>query len=180
MVATLGRRIAKLEDSLPPPPEEPGDADGLGWWGSAPAAVRAYFLAVEREIITEEVDTDPENVADWLAARHPLIPAVWLAGEQGYPLRRAQHELLCGAWCHLQRGLHPEHGDNNARAEIAYRRGFGIDPREGGRRYADHLGAGLVDVWRAHRARGEPCPSWCHYMGLYTAELALLAADETE
>ncbi len=179
MTATLERRITRLEDSLPPPPDEPGDGEDLRWWESAPEAVRAYFLAVEREIITEEVDTDPESVADWLAVRHPLIPTMWHVAEQGYPLRRGQHELLCRAWVHLCETLRdPSHGDYSARAETAYRRGFGIDAAEGGRRYADHAGAGLVDAWRAHRAQGEPCPSWCSYMGIYRPELDFLAADE--
>ena len=51
MTATLERRIAKLEDSLPPPPEEPGDGDELRRWEAAPEAVQRYLVVVYQEFV---------------------------------------------------------------------------------------------------------------------------------
>ncbi len=178
MTATLERRVAQLEAEQPPPPDEPGD-DDLRWFHEARGAVRAYFLAVEQELAEHyagEAEPDAEAIVRWVEVRHPLYWSVRFAAEQGYSLRRTQHHLLCDASRHLQHTLdaHPP----GTIADTAWRRGFGIDAKEGGRRYADHLGAGLVEAWRAHRARGEPCPSFTHYMGVEHAERDLLDADE--
>jgi hypothetical protein len=79
MTATLERRISRLEDNLPPP-EEPAE-DDLRWWDSAPEAVRAYFVAVEREGLDyyafhREPAPDADELSTWAAARHPLIAAM--------------------------------------------------------------------------------------------------------
>ncbi len=177
MTATLERRIARLEAEQPPPPDEPGD-DDLRWFHEASGAVRAYFLAIEQELVEYYGEAKPEveAIVDWLGRAHPLYRSVRFAAEQGYSLRRTQHLLLCDASRHLQHTLraHPP----GTIADTAWRRGFGIDAKEGGRRYADHLGAGLVEAWRAHRARGEPCPSFTRYMGIERPERDLLDADE--
>src|SRR5918998_4473667 len=110
MVATLERRIARLETTPSPPPDhgDGGDDGPPPWWGDAPIAVRRYFLAIDAELVAADVHRDADAVRAWLAEHHPLWRDVWQAADQasadGAALRRIQYKALHGAFFRLRRG----------------------------------------------------------------------------
>ena len=195
MVATLERRIVRLE-TTPPAPRSSGDGgdDGPpGWWHDAPAAVRRYFLTTDTELVAAGVHHDGEAVSAWLAARHPLWLTAWheaaQAHTQGGALRRIQYEVLHGAFCRLKRAIVEGRIDGHAGLKVALpgsamQRLTGVPeygPRQpapfyaGSQCYNDKSGAAWVAQWRRTGTRE---PADLALVGLHEAELALLVADE--
>lgn len=167
MVATLERRIARLEAAPPPPPEEPHDDDAARWWHRAPAAVQAYLVAVDQEAVAAGVT--PEAIHDWLEQRHPCFRGVGVAGQRGATTLAAfQREVLVYARLHLLKSRREAYGDRDQNLigwESAHHYAAAADPS--GERWV-----------RAWRTLGAENPETRTLAGLHEAELALLAADE--
>ena len=167
MVATLGRRIARLE-STQPPPDEPGDDDAARWWHRAPAAVQAYLVAVDREAVAAGVSPDAEAVHRWLQEHHPCFRGVGVAGQRGgKTLAAFQREVLVYARLQLMKSRREAYGNRDQNL-------IGWTSTQHYDAAADPSG----ELWvRAWRTLGTEDPETRTLAGLHEAELALLSAD---
>jgi len=156
MIATLTRRVARLEVGQPPPDPPaflawPDDDPPPPWWAAAPVALRTYLLTVAGDADRDVDDVDAE-VGELCRHLHEAARA----GTR-LPLATAQYLVLWHRWCKV---FHTTPG-------AAIGRFWGVSDGALFDAYTNRPG-GLVALWRRSGSRALDAPT-----------LRLLTADDT-
>jgi hypothetical protein len=185
MIATLDRRLARLEAASPPPPSPPDrDGDGDDWprfLRHSPPPVLAYLDQIAREAVAAEGVAAPGE-GDWFDTAHPafadVVHAVRRFADKDLdaPLGEVQHAIPASAFLRLQAhharngygGYHP------GTTDATWRDTYGLEGESRQEQHGRYTGRGWLTLWR-ERGATDPAPR--SRMGIHAAEAALLATD---